>query len=129
MIYVANVSEEDILNGGNAYYEKVCEYAKEENSEVVMICAKIESELAELNDDDKAEFLKDLGIEDMSLAKLYANIFGKRISKREQLSNWEADILNDKQKKYAATDAWVCREMYLKLMRSEKNPLVEEENL
>jgi hypothetical protein len=62
MIYVANVSEEDVLAGGNSYYEKVCEYAKEENSEVVMICAKIESELAELNDLEKAEFLKELGI-------------------------------------------------------------------
>ncbi|MBQ6816924.1 MAG: redox-regulated ATPase YchF [Bacilli bacterium] len=70
MIYVANVSEEDILAGGNVYYERVCEYAKAENSEVVMICAKIESELAELNDDDKAEFLKELGIEESGLDQL-----------------------------------------------------------
>ena len=70
MIYVANVSEEDILAGGNAYYEKVCDYAKLENSEVVMICAKIESELAELNDDDKVEFLKDLGIAESGLDQL-----------------------------------------------------------
>ena len=70
VIYVANVSEEDIMNGGNCYYEKVCEYAKEENSEVVMICAKIESELAELNDEEKAEFLKDLGIEESGMEQL-----------------------------------------------------------
>ena len=70
VIYVANVSEEDILAGGNAYYEKVCEYAKAENSEVVMICAKIESELVELNDDEKAEFLKELGIEESGLDQL-----------------------------------------------------------
>lgn len=70
IIYVANVSEEDILNGGNSYYEKVCEYAKEENSEVVMICAKIESELAELNDDDKKEFLFELGISESGLDQL-----------------------------------------------------------
>ena len=56
IIYVANVSEEDILNGGNSYYEAVKEYAKKENSEVVLICAKIESELAELNDTDKTLF-------------------------------------------------------------------------
>ena len=59
VIYVANVSEEDVIAGGNEYYERVCEYAKAENSEVVMICAKIESELAELNDEEKTEFLKD----------------------------------------------------------------------
>jgi len=70
VIYVANVSEEDVINGGNEYYEKVCEYAEEENSEVVMICAKIESELAELSDDEKAEFLKDLGIEESGLEQL-----------------------------------------------------------
>ena len=58
-----------------------------------------------------------------------AIILGYRISKTQQLSNWEADVLSESQCKYAATDAWVCREMYLKLMRSEKNPLVEEENL
>ena len=70
MIYVANVSEDDIVNGGNEYYKQVCEYAKEENSEVVMICAKIESELAELNDDEKIEFLKELGIEESGMDQL-----------------------------------------------------------
>lgn len=70
IIYVANVSEEDILNGGNSYYEAVKEYAKKENSEVVLICAKIESELAELNDTDKTLFLKDLGIEESGLDQL-----------------------------------------------------------
>ena len=70
VIYVANVSEEDVISGGNDYYERVCEYAKAENSEVVMICAKIESELAELNDDEKIEFLKELGIEESGLDQL-----------------------------------------------------------
>jgi len=70
IIYVANVSEDDIINGGNDYYERVCEYAKLENSEVVMICAKIESELAELNDDDKVLFLQDLGIPESGLDQL-----------------------------------------------------------
>lgn len=58
-----------------------------------------------------------IGIQDMSLAKLYANIFGMRISKREQLSNWEADILNEKQKRYAATDAWACIMLFEEYIR------------
>ena len=70
MIYVANVSEEDIMNGGNSYYERVCDYAKEEGSEVVMICAKIESELAELSDDEKIEFLSELGISESGMDQL-----------------------------------------------------------
>lgn len=57
------------------------------------------------------------GIEDMSLQKLYANIFGQKISKRQQLSNWEADVLSDPQKKYAATDAWACINLYEELNR------------
>lgn len=70
IIYVANVSEDDILSGGNDYYKKVCEYANSENSEVVMICAKIESELAELNDEEKIDFLNELGIEESGLDQL-----------------------------------------------------------
>ena len=50
-----------------------------------------------------------------------------KISKTQQLSNWEADHLSEAQIRYAATDAWVCREMFLKLMVSEKNPLHIEE--
>jgi len=61
--------------------------------------------------------MKNIGIEDLSLAKLYANIFGQRISKREQLSNWEADVLNEKQKRYAATDAWVCINLFEEYIR------------
>lgn len=69
------------------------------------------------------------GIRDKSVKKLAANILGCRISKAQQLSNWEAETLSPSQCKYAATDAWVCREMYLKLMESEKNPLSPEEML
>lgn len=58
------------------------------------------------------KLVNELGIEDMSLQKLYANLFGQKISKREQLSNWDADVLNDKQKAYAATDAWACVKIY-----------------
>lgn len=61
---------------------------------------------------DIQDCMKKMGVEDMSLQKLYANFFGKRISKGQQLSNWEADVLSDKQKTYAATDAWACIHLY-----------------
>lgn len=63
------------------------------------------------------DHMKELGILDMSLAKLYANLFGERISKREQLSNWDSDVLSDKQKGYAATDAWACVRLYKEYLR------------
>lgn len=62
-----------------------------------------------------------IGVEDMSLQKLYANIFGKRIAKREQLSNWENDVLTDAQKRYAATDAWACINLYEELNRLKES--------
>lgn len=61
--------------------------------------------------------VKSIGIQDLSLAKIFANLFQHRISKREQLSNWEADILQEKQKVYAATDAWACVMIYEELLR------------
>ena len=63
------------------------------------------------------------GIKDKSVKKMAAIILGKRISKTQQLSNWEAASLSAPQQMYAATDAWICREMYLELMDSPKNPL------
>ena len=60
-----------------------------------------------------------IGIEDLSLQKLYANIFGEKISKRQRLTNWEADALNEKQKRYAATDAWACINLYQEILRLE----------
>lgn len=66
---------------------------------------------------DLQEHVREIGIEDLSLQKLYANMFGEKISKRQQLSNWDADILNDKQKLYAATDAWACIRLYEELGR------------
>ena len=78
---------------------------------------------------DLQKIVWEWGIRDKAVKKMAAIILGYRISKTQQLSNWEADVLSESQCKYAATDAWVCGEMYLKLMRSEKNPLVEEESL
>lgn len=77
--------------------------------------------------------IKEFGVEDQSLAKIYANLFHERISKAQQLSNWEAEILTDKQKVYAATDAWACIRIYeqLEYLRQTHDYIVEddEENL
>lgn len=78
---------------------------------------------------DLQKIVWEWGIRDKAVKKMAAIILGYRISKTQQLSNWEAEELSESQCKYAATDAWVCREMYLKLMKSEKNPLNLEESL
>jgi len=75
IIYVANVSEIDISNGGNQYVDKVREFASLSNSEVVMICAKIESELAELEEEEKNEFLSELGIAESGLSQLIKSTY------------------------------------------------------
>lgn len=63
------------------------------------------------------DYVKQLGIEDMSLQKLYANLFRRKISKTQRLTNWEADVLTEPQKRYAATDAWACLKMYDEINR------------
>ncbi len=63
------------------------------------------------------QFVKDYGIKDNGLKKLTANILGFKISKRQQTSNWEAETLSEAQVEYAATDAWVCYEIYKTLMQ------------
>ncbi|MDD2385865.1 MAG: 3'-5' exonuclease domain-containing protein 2 [Bacteroidales bacterium] len=60
------------------------------------------------------------GIEAFSLRKIAAIVLDIRISKAQQLSNWEADILTEKQIKYAATDSWISRKIYTKLLNSKK---------
>ena len=76
---------------------------------------------------DLQKIVCEWGIRDKSVKKMAAIILGIRVSKTQQLSNWEAERLSESQCRYAATDAWVCREMYLKLLANEKNPLIEEE--
>ena len=76
---------------------------------------------------DLQKIVWEYGVKDKSVKKMAAIILGVRISKTQQLSNWEAEHLSEAQKKYAATDAWVCREMYLKLLDSEKHPLTPEQ--
>ncbi|MCF0195987.1 MAG: 3'-5' exonuclease domain-containing protein 2, partial [Bacteroidaceae bacterium] len=67
------------------------------------------------------DYITKFGVQDLSLQKLYANILGGRISKGQQLTNWEADTLTDQQKGYAATDAWACIMLYeaLNQLRAE----------
>ena len=67
------------------------------------------------------------GIRDKSVKKLAAIILGVRISKAQQLSNWEADTLAAPQQLYAATDAWVCLEMYNRLLKEPRRPLTREQ--
>ena len=66
---------------------------------------------------DLQDMARKLGIEDQSLSKLYANVFGERISKRQQLTNWERDVLDEAQKRYAAIDAWACVQLYVEFKR------------
>lgn len=54
------------------------------------------------------DYVLRFGIEEKSLQKIYALLFGEKISKNQRLSNWEADVLSEGQKVYAATDAWAC---------------------
>lgn len=68
---------------------------------------------------DLQDHVGEIGVEDKSLQKLYANFFGLRISKAQRLTNWEADVLTERQKLYAATDAWTCIMLYEELMRLE----------
>lgn len=69
---------------------------------------------------DLQKMVPEFGIRDKSVKKMTAIILGFKISKSQQLSNWEAETLSEAQEKYAATDAWVCREMYLKLQQSRE---------
>ena len=85
---------------------------------------------------DLQNIVGQVGIRDMSLQKIYANLFGQKVSKRQRLTNWEADVLNDPQKQYAAIDAWVCLKIYDRIEELKASgeyevipaPVVEESN-
>ena len=71
VIYAANVSEEDVASGNeNEFVKKVKDLAAQEGSQVVVLCAKVEAELAELSDEEKDMFLSELGINESGLAQL-----------------------------------------------------------
>lgn len=69
---------------------------------------------------DLQGFVDQYGIEDNSLQKIYAILFGKKISKNQRVSNWEAETLTPAQQSYAAIDAWACLRIYNHLIRTEK---------
>ncbi len=69
---------------------------------------------------DLQTYVKSFGINVFGLKKLSSLILGYRISKAQQLSNWENEKLTESQLRYAATDAWVCREIYLELRNNHK---------
>ncbi|MDX9946442.1 MAG: 3'-5' exonuclease [Bacteroidales bacterium] len=65
---------------------------------------------------DLQKFVREYGIQVSGLKKLAAIVLGFRISKRQQVTDWEADQLSEAQIVYAATDAWVCHQIYKKLV-------------
>ncbi len=71
---------------------------------------------------DLQQMVPNYGITEMSVKKLSAIVLGSTVSKSQQLSNWEAERLTEAQLIYASTDAWVCREIYIKLLSSQPNP-------
>lgn len=76
------------------------------------------------------DYVSRFGIADKSLQKIFANLFGQKISKSQRLSNWEADVLTEGQKLYAATDAWACVQIYnylTELERTGEYEIIKEE--
>lgn len=83
------------------------------------------------------DYVKPFGIQDKSLQKIYAILFGEKISKSQRLSNWEAETLTPSQQLYAATDAWTCLNIYNLLQNLQQTgdyekevviePIIEEE--
>lgn len=69
---------------------------------------------------DLQPLVKNYDIDDLSLQKIYALVFQKKISKTQRLTNWEADFLSESQKRYAALDAWACLKIYEELCLSKK---------
>lgn len=70
LIYVANVSYDDLIAGGNKYVDAIKEYAKDHNEEVIEVSVKIEEEISQLDDDEKKEFLQEMGLKESGLDKL-----------------------------------------------------------
>ena len=75
---------------------------------------------------DLQAFVRDYGIIDSSLQKIFAVVFGQRISKAQRLSNWEATELSPAQQLYAAIDAWACLKLYDELTEGRFDPFKSE---
>ncbi len=100
-----------------------------QNENIAKVGAAVQNDIAALNAlrRFKARGFIDLqnevgrfGIEDRSLRKLSGIIIGKKVSKAQRLSNWEAQTLTPQQQQYAATDAWVCIELLRRLQAAER---------
>ena len=76
---------------------------------------------------DLQKLVEEYGIKDKSVKKMASILLGYKISKSQQLSNWEAPSYTEAQKRYASTDSWICREMFIKLLDSEMIESIEEE--
>ena len=95
-----------------------------QNSAIEKIGAAVQNDIVSLNAlrrfkacgfVDLQSIVSDYGIEDKSLRKISGIVLGKKVSKAQRLSNWEAKTLTPQQQMYAATDAWVCVEIYKRL--------------
>ena len=75
------------------------------------------------------DYVVRFGIEDRSLQKIYANLFGMKISKGQRLSNWEAETFTEAQMQYAAIDAWACVKIYNRLAEMEETGDYEVEKV
>lgn len=102
-----------------------------ENEKIVKIGLSIHDDFNVMHRSSKVEphgfvelqtMVKDYHIEDISLQKIYAIIFGQKISKSQRLTNWEAETLTPQQQRYAATDAWACLRIYDYLTGGYFNP-------
>jgi len=71
---------------------------------------------------DLQDYCRTFHIDDISLQKIYAIVFGERISKNQRLTNWEAETLNESQQIYAAIDAWACLKLYRYIRSGRFNP-------
>ena len=92
-----------------------------ENENIIKVGAALHDDLIDLRKVrefraggflDLQKYVEAFGIENKGVAKLAGIVLGFRISKNQQLSNWDAETLTDAQKEYAATDAWVCLRIY-----------------
>ena len=95
-----------------------------QNPSILKIGAAVQNDIVSLNVlrhfkargfVDLQSIVGDYGIEDKSLRKISGIVLGKKVSKAQRLSNWEAKTLTPQQMMYAATDAWVCVEIYKRL--------------
>ncbi len=78
---------------------------------------------------DLQSIVSNYGILELGLQKIFAIVFGQKISKSQQLSNWESEALTEAQQRYAATDAWACLQIYLELMNHKPLTAQEKEQL